>query len=767
LTGLRSPLRDDGQPGSFAVLPDSEVDPGGFKDFANGDGGSVADLARRLGLEVGGRPRPAAAPAPAPVPATLEAFARQRHLDPERLRSLWRVAEVRHAGRPALRFPTRLEVDRLKYLDGKKPKATWAGTGGRAHCYGLSEAQRIGGEVLYLVNGEPSVWAATQAGVPAVCFCIGEDTAPAADVLAELAGSGFRRFAVVYDRDDAGRRGARRVLEALRGAELEAVALELPADLGEHGDADDLARRVGDRLGEVLAGLPELSLSTVDSEPAAADGWPARQPLPAPEAVPALPAELVPVPLRPWLVDAAERACLPLELVAVPALVVAGSLVGRACGIRPEGARDGWTVVPNLWGAIVAPPGTLKSHAIGEATAPLRPLEAEALAEHAKARDGAEAEKAALAAELARLKGRKRGDVDRDGIADVMRRQRECEVTERRLLTSDATPEKLGEILAGNPRGVLLLRDEIAGWLATFDRAGREGERALYLEAWEGLNPFTVDRIGRGSVHIPALCVSVLGGIQPGKLGSYVAEALAGGNGADGLLQRMQLLVWPDALPPYRRSERETDRPARERAFAAYRGLGGLTAADLGATLQGTGGVPCLAFDSAAQAIFRAWRDDLEDRVRGDELQQTPAFCSHVAKYRSLMPSLALLFHLIETVAGGTGGGEVPEAAARHAAAWCEYLETHARKLYRRELAADVEAARALAGKLEAGEVLDGEKVRDLHRRQWSGLRTPEAVWQALTVLERLGWVRVIDRSVPGSPSYAVTLHPELKGGAR
>jgi putative DNA primase/helicase len=655
-------------------------------------------------------------------------------------------------------------VDRVKFLDGAKPKATWAGTGGRAHCYGLSEAQRTGGEVLYLVNGEPSVWAATQAGVPAVCFAAGEDVAPTAEVLAELRASGFRRFALAYDLDDAGRRGARRVLEALSGAGLEAGALELPEDLGEHGDVDDLHRRVGDRLGEVLAGLPELALSTVDSEPAAVDGWPARQPLPAPEAVPALPAELVPAPLRLWLVDAAERACLPLELVAVPALVVAGSLVGRACGIRPEGAGDPWTVVPNLWGAIVAPPGMLKSFAIGEAAAPLRPLEAEARAEHVKARDGAEAEKAALAAELARLKGRKRGDVDRDGIAAVMRRQRECEVTERRLVTSDATPEKLGEILAGNPRGVLMLRDEIAGWLATFDRPGREGERAFYLEAWEGLSPFTVDRIGRGSLHIPALCVSVLGGIQPGKLSSYVAEALAGGSGADGLLQRLQLLVWPDGLPPYRRTERGTDRAARERAFAVYRGL---SAAGAGATLPGTGGVPCLAFDAEAQVIFRAWRDELEARVRGEELQRTPAFCSHVAKYRSLMPALALLFHVLDTVAGGTGGGEVPATAARYAAAWCEYLEAHARKLYRRELSGDAEAARSLAGKLEAGEVAEGSAVRELYRRGWSGLATPEAVWQALTTLERLGWLRVAEQPTPGRPSYVVTLHPDLKGGAR
>ncbi len=54
---------------------------------------------------------------------------------------------------------------------------------------------------------------------------------------------------------------------------------------------------------------------------------------------------------------------------------------------------------------------------------------------------------------------------------------------------------------------------------------------------------------------------------------------------------------------------------------------------------------------------------------------------SHVAKYRSLMPSLALIGHLIDGVAGGPTGPVSGGAAAR-AVAWCEYLQGHARRLY-------------------------------------------------------------------------------------
>jgi hypothetical protein len=496
------------------------------------------------------------------------------------------------------------------------------------------------------------------------------------------------------------------------------------------------------------------------------DAWPVRQPIPMADPMPTLPAELVPHPLRLWLEDAAERASIPLEMVAAPAMVVAGAVVGRSIGIRPEGTRNPWTVVANLWGGPVAPPGFLKSAALGEAASPLRPLEAEAREAHKLAMQDAEVDKAALGAELARLKSRKVGQVDREAIASVMKELRECEPPERRYATQDATIEKLGEILVNNPRGILLLRDELAGWIAGFDRAGREGERSFFLEAWNATGSFTVDRIARGTVHIPALCMSVLGTIQPGRVSSYVAEALAGGGGADGLLQRLQVVVWPDTLPPYRRTAGAPDRMARERAFAVYRALDNLKPATLGAVLQGTGGVLCLAFDPDAQLLFDAWRDELETRLRSDELQRTPAFCSHLAKYRSLMPALALLFHLIEAVGGSPSGAlAVPVASAVLAAAWCDFLEAHARKLYRRELVADIEGARLLAAKIEAGDVRDGQPVRDLYRPQWAGLRSPDLVWQAVAALERLGWVRVIEQTTGGRPSYAVRLHPDLKDG--
>jgi hypothetical protein len=87
-------------------------------------------------------------------------------------------------------------------------------------------------------------------------------------------------------------------------------------------------------------------------------------------------------------------------------------------------------------------------------------------------------------------------------------------------VVGDTTPEKLGAILRDNPKGVLLNRDEIAGWLGSFGRysSAGGGERAMWLEAYGG-RAYSIDRQKSPEpIIIPHLTVSILGGVQPDKL---------------------------------------------------------------------------------------------------------------------------------------------------------------------------------------------------------------------------------------------------------
>jgi Protein of unknown function (DUF3987) len=176
---------------------------------------------------------------------------------------------------------------------------------------------------------------------------------------------------------------------------------------------------------------------------------------------------------------------------------------------------------------------------------------------------------------------------------------------------------------------------------------------------------------GGGRLHIRAACLSVLGGIQPGPLERYLREVFAG-RGDDGLLQRFQLAVWPDGGGPWRNVDRWPNAGARARVIEVFERLRTLTPGALGAEELTPEELPFLRFEAAAQEVFDAWRAALEQTLRAEA--EHPVLLSHWAKYRSLMPSLALIFQAIDAVDAGTRG-PVTRAAAERATAWCTYLE--------------------------------------------------------------------------------------------
>jgi putative DNA primase/helicase len=324
-----------------------------------------------------------------------------------------------------------------------------------------------------------------------------------------------------------------------------------------------------------------------------------------------------------------------------------------------------------------------------------------------------------------------------------------------RYKTQDTTVEKLGELLRDNPRGILIYRDELVGFLKSLDQEGREGSRAFYLEAWNGSGGYTFDRIGRGTIEIEAACVSIIGGIQPGPLGDYMIAAIRGGMGDDGLVQRFQLAVWPDAPREWRNIDRWPDTQARRTAREVYERLDFLTPDILAATRDGES-VPFFRFAADAQTEFDAWRADLERRIRADDLH--PSLEAHLAKFRSLIPSLALLFHL----ADHPEGGPVDLESATRAMAWGEYLETHARRIYAPAIAPDMAAAVELDRRLSS--LPNPFTARDVYRNCWRMLDR-EGTVSALGILADYGRVRAVEPDGTGRPTIRYQVNPAIRKG--
>lgn len=522
-----------------------------------------------------------------------------------------------------------------------------------------------------------------------------------------------------------------------------------------------------DRPSSEGSSLVTAQLHTEASTGAAGgEEWP--EPEPLPDGLPHVPSfdeRLLPEVLRPWLSDVAERTQCPPEYAAVGALVSASSVIGRGCTIRPKHC-DPWQVVPNLWGALIGPPASMKTPALTEALAPVQRLVAKATAKYQQETEGLEARIAeaearrAVAREDMKKAARKGGDMAAAKVAFAEAGELP-KTTERRYLVNDSTIEKIGVLLNENPRGLLHYRDELTGWLSTLDRDGHEGDRAFFLEGWNGTGRFTVDRISRGTLHIEALCLSMLGGIQPGPLAEYLRVAMRGGMGADGLMQRFQLLVYPDPPRVWRNVDRWPDSAARNRAFEIFQRLDTLSKESLGATTE-EDGLPCLHFDVPAQKLFDEWRADLMNRLLDSE--EHPAIESHLAKYGKLMPSLALIFHLCD--AGTMPPGAVGLASAQRAVGWCNVLEAHARRVYSTIATAKLGAARTLLAKLRSGAIATPFGARDIYRAAWSGLDDRELVLDALAILTDHGWVREAMVDTAGRTRHEYHVHPALQAGS-
>ena len=494
--------------------------------------------------------------------------------------------------------------------------------------------------------------------------------------------------------------------------------------------------------------------------------WKDPQPLPS-ELLPveSFEIELVPESIRPWIADIAERLQCPVEFVAVAAMVALSSVIGRKAAIRPK-RRDDWLVYPNLWGAAVGRPATMKSPAISEALKPVDRLifaaqkeyEAKKIEHDVRAKI---AELTAKNTDAAMQKAVKDGNIE---YATQIALKQAAEAldpgpTLRRYKVVNSSVEALGDTLIENPFGILAFRDELSSLLKSLDREGQEDARGFYLQGYDANQGYTFDRIGRGrNLHIPAVCIAMFGGIQPARLQEYIRHAVEGGAGDDGLLQRFGLMVYPDISPDYQKVDRYPDTAAKNAAFEVFLRLDALPGR-IGDDSQLEPEV--FRFADEAQQLFDDWRYGLVTRLRRGDLH--PAIESHLMKYTKMVPALALICALADNEI------EVSVESVSRALMWSEFLESHAVRIYNMGLRPTVTGAKALLRKIRDGAITNGFKAADVYLKGWSNLSNSAEVREALALLVDLNYLYRVEQPVGergGRPSKTYLINPKLLRGA-
>lgn len=233
----------------------------------------------------------------------------------------------------------------------------------------------------------------------------------------------------------------------------------------------------------------------------------------------------------------------PIDYVALGWLTVCASLIGSKRRAVPY-LNSSWEEPAILWLGLVGDPSHNKSPALDPLQNILRKLEDEKADEHQESLHGWRADCERAKAEAAQwqeaVKAAAKEGLSTPPLPDNAREP--DPPRRRRYVVQDATPESLGAILVGNPEGTLMVRDELAGWLESFDRYN-SGGRAYWLEAYGG-RPYTVDRKqSPDPLRIPYNGVNVIGGIQPGKLAENLLDMTD-----DGLAARL-LFTWPERRP--------------------------------------------------------------------------------------------------------------------------------------------------------------------------------------------------------------------------
>ncbi|MFM7390237.1 MAG: DUF3987 domain-containing protein [Vampirovibrionales bacterium] len=477
------------------------------------------------------------------------------------------------------------------------------------------------------------------------------------------------------------------------------------------------------------------------------------------EAVEPFSLECLPNTLRLWILDCSNRLQCPIDYIAVGSMVVLATVLGRKIGIMPK-RKDDWLVIPNLWGMIVGSPSVMKTPALREPMRALELIETEGAMQYKQALQEWEAKLMIQEEKKKQLKEQVKKSIKNnqdpfEATVASLQEMEEAMPHRKRLIVNDSTVEKLGELLSENKNGVMVFRDELTAFFKNMEKVGHETERAFYLEAWNGDKGFTYDRIGRGTIDIESACVSVLGGIQPSPLSEYVRHALSKGSGNDGLLQRFQLAVYPDISPCWKNVDEVPDQALRQEAFDSISHLYKLTPESCLATFQNGSKFPALRFSDDAQETFNTWREQLEHDIRRSD--EHPALVSHFAKYRSLIPTLALISHLADR-----GQGAVTRNALEKALKWDTYLRSHARRIYNLGETQSYDSAESLLKRIQKKQVKTPFSLRDVYQKGWTGLKTLEDVKQAVDILESHNILQREQIITTGRPKECIHIHPDV-----
>lgn len=241
------------------------------------------------------------------------------------------------------------------------------------------------------------------------------------------------------------------------------------------------------------------------------------------------PIDVLPPSIAQMVYEGALSQGVDVALWAVPAL---GALAGAIGAARLLRMKRTWLVPTTLWTVTVAPSGSGKSPPLNVLTRPHWERD-KMLVESTR--------KAIVEYERRLAAGKGARDPEQQDTGKPPRLA---------LVIDDTTMEATVERLADNPKGLILVKDEVSGLFASFDayRQGRGADEQRWMEIYDG-RPVKTDRKGgdRPTIVATRPSVSIVGTIQPAVLRRVMTKQRRD----SGFAARMLFAAPPVTVPPW------------------------------------------------------------------------------------------------------------------------------------------------------------------------------------------------------------------------
>jgi 5S rRNA maturation endonuclease (ribonuclease M5) len=296
--------------------------------------------------------------------------------------------------------------------------------------------------------------------------------------------------------------------------------------------------------------------------------------------------------------------------------------------------KHGWFVPPIIWAILVGESGTQKSPPFRMATAPLKDRQQRDADFFMSANVQYQADLKAYKCEHRAWERKGEGDEPEEPRKPIR----------RRCLVQDATIEALAPILNENPRGVLLARDELSGWLAGFDKYSSKSSASSEVPKWLEIyntEPITIDRKTGDEkfLFVRRPSVSICGGIQPGIL----SRCLTAEHKDSGLQSRL-LMTYPPRHPKQWRDDEVS--PATQTTYGdCVRGLFELKGDDSsGDSIPAT-----LKLSPEARALYK----DYVNQTGREQAAMHGHLASHWSKLEEIPARLVIILHCVRQVTTG------------------------------------------------------------------------------------------------------------------